>query len=535
MELEGKQVKICWNLKVNVLEQSDTLFKKFKNFDEMLIKTPSPTTDDHIKLLIKPTKVLIRSLDIKFSSVGSFYDINNMHIDHAEEIVKEQQESKSIVDGVPAATESIVTIINTVVKDSSSAVEIAAVKPSEVVKEQEIINTLDNVTKSKVAESVSRDSDTAKIISSSDIVALKDLLSDSEKRLRDRKMKITSLKISLASMEKKNAEKKLSVQKRDRKIKELEETMKIKDDAYKRFKEMHRSHKKENLRNCQDSLEMKLLELEVELSKKNVSISKLEEEIRSLRKFKSWSRNLEKELAALKKKLHSPLDDKEERSAEEVPKASSNIFGDEIEIEELPDTGNMATDSTDETIESISSFLAELGDTTNESIDPEVTSPKSKTKAASKSASVSHDPRKSSDDKVVLKQKAVSVDATRSNQMPASENDVVLINEESFNDTITTLSSDDEINLTRDGEENNLLESMLEDHPTFSKEEVITIQEEALKSFLTLKPFASLCAKSDNIVVNKKRIRQGKEGRDFVKIPSKRTKLDEFLVRALDL
>ena len=175
MELEGKQVKICRNLKVNVLEQSDTLFKKFKNFEEMHIKTPSPTTDDHIKLLIKPTKVLIRSLDIKFSSVGSFYDINNMHIDHAEEIVKEQQESKSIVDGVPAATESIVTIINTVVKDSSSAVEIAAVKPSEVVKEQEIINTLDNVTKSKVAESVSRDSDTAKIISSSDIVALKGL------------------------------------------------------------------------------------------------------------------------------------------------------------------------------------------------------------------------------------------------------------------------------------------------------------------------------------------------------------------------
>lgn len=513
MELEGKQVKICWNLKVNVLEQSDTLFKKFKNFDEMLIKTASPATDDHIKFLIKPTKVLIRSLDKQFSCVGSFYDINNMHIDHAEEIVKEQQESKSIVDGVPA-TESIVTIVTTVEEDSSSAVDIAAVKLSEVVKEQEF-NTLDNVTKSKVAESVSRDSD-SESISSSDIVALKDLLSDSEKRLRDRKMKITSLKISLASMEKKNAEKKLSVQKRDRKIKELEETMKIKDDAYKRFKEMHRSHKKENLRNCQDFLEMKLLELEVELSKKNVSFSKLEEENRSLRKFKSWSRSLEKELAALKKKLHSPLDDKEERSAEEVSKASSNIFGDEIEIEELPDTGNMATDSTDE-IEFISSFLAELGDTTNESIDPEVTSPKSKTKAASKSASVSHDPRKSvdtsSDDKVVLKQKAVSVDATRSNQMPASENDVVLINEESFNDTITTLSSDDEINLTRDGEENNLLESMLEDHPTFSKEEVITIQEEALKSFLTLKPFASLCAKSDNIAVNKKRIRQGKEGR----------------------
>ena len=197
MEVDGKQVKICWNLKVNVLEQSDTLYKKFKNFEVMLIKPTNPSTNDNIKLLMKPTKVLIRSLDKKFSSVGSFYDINKMHIDNAEEIV-EQQESKSIVDGVPA-TESIVTIVTTVEKDSLSADIVALLRPSdsEVVKDQEIINTADIVSKSKVAESVSKDSETEteRSISSSDMVALKDLLSDSEKRLRDRKMKITSLKI----------------------------------------------------------------------------------------------------------------------------------------------------------------------------------------------------------------------------------------------------------------------------------------------------------------------------------------------------
>jgi len=513
LELEGNQVKICWNLKVNVLEKADILLEKFKSTEGMPDKHAKPgNLASDRKLIIKPT-VVLKPLEKQFTKVGSFYHINDLQ--ESSKVTKENVSKESDSNPKPTVAEDVSS------KDLKSLAE-------------------------------------KKDISSSDILALKDLLSDSERKLRDRKMKITSLKISLASMEKKNAEKKLSVQKRDRKIKELEEAMKIKDDAYKRFKEMHRSHSKENLRNCQDSLEVKMLDLELELSKKNASIVRLEEENRSLRKFKSMSRGFEKELASLKSKLTSPhhSQDKSSSDAEKSGKLITRDFEDESEVTIAE---NIQTESADETIESISSFLADIADTSAKSVDLEKSistqkiSPK---KVSNKTVSKAHPPlskakaaSKPNDNSAgrikVTKTfwpkdasaRPPSAGASQSKQKTIEDyfldrEDAVTPHEDSQNDSITTLSSDDEINLTRDGEEDTLLESMLEDHPTFSKEDVITIQEETVTSFLTLKPFASLCAQSDNIVEPKKRSRQVEE---FCEIPSKRTKLNEYLRRAMEL
>lgn len=300
-----------------------------------------------------------------------------------------------------------------------------------------------------------------------------------------------------------------------------------------------------------------MLGLELELSKKNASIARLEEENRSLRKFKSMSRGFEKELVSLKNKLNSPYHSQEKSSsdAEKSEQISRNNFEEEAEVNSGE---NIQTDSADETIESISSFLADIANTSAKSLDletsissqkisPEEPSNKSVTKAhpppKGKAASIHVDnsvgrikvtktfwPRDASS-------RPPSTDASQSKQKTIEDyfvdkDNAVTPHEDSLNDSITTLSSDDEINLTRDGDEDILLESMLEDHPTFSKDDVITIQEETVKSFLTLKPFASLCATSDNIVEPKKRLRQVE---DFGEIPSKRTKLNEYLKRAMEL
>lgn len=302
-----------------------------------------------------------------------------------------------------------------------------------------------------------------------------------------------------------------------------------------------------------------MLGLELELSKKNASIARLEDENRGLRKFKSMSRGFEKELVSLKSKLNSPYrsQEKSPSDAEQSGKKIRNNFEEEAEVNIAE---NIQTDSADETIESISSFLADIADTSAKSVDletsistqkisPEEGSNKSVAKAyplpPPKGKAVSKPVDNSVGCIKVTKTfwprdasaRTPSTDASQSKQKTIEDyfvdnDDAVTPHEDSQNDSITTLSSDDEINLTRDGEEDNLLESMLEDHPTFSKDDMITIQEETVKSFLTLKPFASLCAKSDNIVEPKKRLRQVE---NFSEIPSKRTKLNEYLRRAMEL
>eukprot|EP00092_Neocalanus_flemingeri_P023265 GFUD01025226.1.p1 GENE.GFUD01025226.1~~GFUD01025226.1.p1 ORF type:complete len:513 (+),score=147.08 GFUD01025226.1:108-1646(+) len=505
--LEESQVRICRNLQVNVLEKADSLLAKFQN-----IEMSSKLRQDR-KLFIKP-KVFINPLPKRWAEVGTFYDVGDS--DFVDDILNKNA-SKKVVD-IPEKGTS---------EDASHGLE----------------------------KTVTED----KKDLSSEFLSLKDLLSDSEKRLSDRKMRITSLKINLANMEKKNAEKKLSIQKRDRRIKELEETMKIKEDGYKRFKELKGIRSKDNLRNMQESLEEKLLGLELELSKKNNKIRRLEEENKSLSKFKSWSRSLEKELADLKKNLNRPTHSKENTAivTEKVSsKKTTNIFQDEIEIEldDTPDAVKEHSNANDETIESISSFLAELADTTDESLDLEKNISSSQITTEETSNPYNRKDRSLAKGKSTLKSvdntsawlalarptttvatsSAASAETSQKQQKTIQD---YLVNQKKSrtadddkDDTITTIS-DDEINVNIDGEVI-LLESMFEDHPSFSKDNVITIEEEPVESFLNLKSFASLCAKSDNIVEPQKRTRQVEK---FGEIPSKRHKIDEYMRRAMEL
>ena len=234
---------------------------------------------------------------------------------------------------------------------------------------------------------------------------------------------------------------------------------------------------KDNLRILQETLEAKLLDLELEVSKKNAIINKLKEENKSLQKFKSWSSSLEKELA----RLNRGIDVDEKESCMEA----TDLFKDEIKIEESSVCSvRESVDAPDETIELTSSFLRELAsNTTDESLDLEENVAQSHTEI-SKSYKVTSFERKSQDSLNYIDKSIAAND-----------------------DVIKTLSDDnDENSLTSDSEDD-LLETIYVEHPS----------EESVKSFISLKSFSSLCAKYDNI-----------SRRDQEKRPSKRQKLSEF-------
>jgi len=77
------------------------------------------------------------------------------------------------------------------------------------------------------------------------------------------------------------------------------------------------------------------------------------------------------------------------------------------------------------------------------------------------------------------------------------DDDIIEVNEKAPNFTI---SSDDEIHLVNEGEEDDILIPTLEQYQPFSLVGIPTIQEEIVDPFVRLQPFASLCAKSSNIV-----------------------------------
>eukprot|EP00091_Calanus_sinicus_P015320 TRINITY_DN33451_c0_g1_i1.p1 TRINITY_DN33451_c0_g1~~TRINITY_DN33451_c0_g1_i1.p1 ORF type:complete len:154 (-),score=36.78 TRINITY_DN33451_c0_g1_i1:185-646(-) len=83
------------------------------------------------------------------------------------------------------------------------------------------------------------------------------------------------------------------------------------------------------------------------------------------------SRGFEKELASLKSKLNSPSHSQEKSmgDAEKSGKISINNF--EYQAESTL-AENITTESADETIESISSFLADIADTSAKSVDLEM-------------------------------------------------------------------------------------------------------------------------------------------------------------------
>jgi len=506
MEFLGCPIRIRRNVKVNVLEKVEKLLATIKNSEETLEKVVSEEIiGDNKRWHCKPVRVDVKVLDKKFTNVGKSYDVNivddkNEVIEYSKnegiEVVMHGNIPKDVAKENGGRKDSEGTenkgISSNMDTDSSSGClevfledtpQVPGLSGSPIIVDDKDIAHLNvNIEDDSSIDTVGSARDTD--VSSLDAKALKDLLSDSENKLRDRKMKITSLKISLASMEKKNAEKKLSIQKRDRKIKELEENIR-------NFRDKQKSRTKES--NSQESLELKVVELAIEVDKKNTVISKLEAENKSLRKFKSMTRSLEKELAGLKESALVESNHLDERSH----KTSSNIYEDDLEIEHP-----------EESIESISSFLTQSNNGFKALPDSKDSIAESDGKSSMPEGLISHDKSKNkpSDD-------------------DSSSDDVIIvtINKDDPNDTITTLSSDDEIDLTREGDSDILLETMLDDHPTYCKDPVT--ESVPVKKFLTVKPFASLCAKSTNLVEQKKRKIQSQ---NIVNRQSKQAKLDMF-------
>ena len=92
-------------------------------------------------------------------------------------------------------------------------------------------------------------------------------------------------------------------------------------------------------------------------------------------------------------------------------------------------------------------------------------------------------------------------DAVIANTPIKIENDdIIEVNGRAPNNTITTISNDEEIHLVNEGEDDNILIPTLDHYPAFPLKGVPTIQEEIVDPFLRLQPFAYLCAKSSNIV-----------------------------------
>jgi len=444
IEFEGRQVKIVKNLKVNVLETSETLLAKKFIKTEVISKptnnSEEETLSDDKKFVIKPSRVDINPLNNKFNEVGVFYGSEQFHdiaVLLEERTIQNKNYQPVQHDDVKKLGEDDMEIIlDSDIEDTESE----AIIDNDTSSDPEIIVEEDTYKAQKVLENLRKNAcfldsedNTAKVC---DIMRLRNFLKESETRVRDHKSKIMNLKMSLASMEKKTAEKRLSVQKRDIKIRELEEAIKIKN---------------------------------VELFEKDVYISKLKEENDHLIKFKSGFKLVKKELKTLSRRSHY--------SKVKKPQSSErNIIEKEKNIE------SVSNDPTGENAESLSEFLSMITDV-------KVAGDKSKSKRVSCNTSKS----KSDGDVVEMDKDVIDIDIRMSN-------------EKDRYDTITAISRDDLVNEDDENILLNGF-GKLQHYPTFS-DGTSNIHEGTMDSFLRLKLFASRCANSPNIVKMKSKKRK---------------------------
>ena len=262
-------------------------------------------------------------------------------------------------------------------------------------------------------------------------------------------------------MEKKNAEKKLSIQKRDRKIRELEEIIKIKDG---------------------------------ELDNKNALIFELQKKNGLLSKFKASLKPIGK-VPEIVNGNPDFLKAKNLQPTTGVGDIFRNISEEVVMVDDLPD------DPSSGETDPVSEFLALIAQVKGLTGD-EGHSQQEKSNSSKNNEEIS--------------------------DIVEIENDVVIqINEKDVNDAIATISSDDEIHLVNEAEENILIPT-LEHHSSFSLEGIVD-------PFLRLKPFASMCAKSQNIVGRESKKRKvfqssftSSEG--FQSKPNKQAKLSQFQI-----
>jgi len=470
MELDGRRVKIVKNLKVNVLEKSQELLANNVNKYKVCPKpTNSPEnihSDDHDnKFVIKPVRVDIKALDKKVTEVGVFYGSCLLvpgQTSRCEEVTiqNETHESTQPTDVMGPGYEDDVVNIDTEETESEVVINIDDSCDSEAVSDSLKIQKVDEGNKNE--SNVSSDLEENTALVDCDVFELRKLLMESEEKLKNRRMKITSLKISLANMEMKNAEKKLSIQKRDMKIRELEEMVKIQDNK---------------------------------LRTKNMLISRLQKENILLSKFKSSLKPVGK-VPGIMKGISTNCEAKNTAATEEVEDVSRNVCKDVDMAENIPD------DLCGE-IEGISEFLNMVAQV-----------------------------KKVSED--VGNSRQVMSDASKNNEsndiVEIDNDDIIEVNEKAPNNTITTISSDEEIHLVNEGEDDILIPT-LDDYPAFPLKGVPTIQEEIVDPFLRLQPFASLCAKSSNIVERESKNRKKPPSKTLTEIfqrKPKQAKLSSF-------
>jgi len=339
MEFEGRQVKIVKNLQVNVLETSETLLaNKFGQTD--VISEPSENAEDEIlsedkKFVIKPLRVDIKPLDEK-CKVGVCYGshlFHNIAVRLEEKTIQKINHEPVQLDDVKKLGEDELEIIlDSDIEDTENeaVVNIDTSSDPEIIVEDtlEMQKDLENRSE-KTAYFLDFEENLAK---DCNINELKKLWKVSDAREKAQKKKILNLKTILANMEKK-----LSVQKRDIKIKELEETIKIKN---------------------------------IELVEKNAYISRLKEENDHLMKFKCGYKLVKNDLEILSR-----------RSYYSNEKNSQTTEGNIIEKDIKEST---SSDPTGKNAKSLSEFLSRIaeakvvGDKNNS---PRVSSKKSKNKA----------------------------------------------------------------------------------------------------------------------------------------------------------
>jgi len=439
---------------------------------------------DEKNFTLKPLQIDLKPLDKKFTEVGVFYDSSLLQYPYEDiEENGERVSTSTIVDSdevITVDSKEMNTVDSNVVSETDNINDTSQMGETDC-ESVKIIDTSFDPEEVKEAHQLQRGSGKVtdkgdmsfdikdnRVLTDFEIVELKHLLNDSERKLKDRKMKTTSLKLRLANIERKNAEKKLSVQKRDRKIKDLEEMIKIKDG---------------------------------ELVKKDTIISNLRKENERLRKSRSGQHKSSNSRSNISNCIG-------QNSREPL-----KINDDDKVIEE-----NLSSDSTIETVESISAFLTKLADTEGP------TSPKQRNN------------KKRARDEGTAEQ--TTIDAPKNKEkgdIVINYDDVIEISEDP-DDSIATLCSDDEVQLINDGEEGTLLNKMLEDHPTFLPNKVLNVQDRNMNSFLKLKPFASLCSEIPNLMegslVTEKRNRcsQSKtKPEGFYGLPTKEVNLDLFL------
>merc|ERR1712179_230516 len=428
---------------------------------------PKPTnspenilSDDYDKeFVIKPVRVDIKALDKKVTDVGVFYGSCLLvpgQTSRCEEVtiqneIHESTQPTGVMGPGYEDTEETESEVVINIDDSCD---------SEAVSDSLEIQKLDEG--SKIKSNVSSDLEENTALVDCDVFELRKLLMESEEKLKNRRMKITSLKISLANMEMKNAEKKLSIQKRDMKIRELEEMVKIQDNK---------------------------------LRTKSMLISRLQKENILLSKFKSSLKPVGK-VPGIMKGISTICEAKNTAATEEVEDVSRNVCKDVEMAENRPD--GLCGE-----IESISEFLNMVAQVKK----------------------VSEDVGNSRQD---------MSDASMNNEsndiVEIDNDDIIEVNEKAPNNTITTISSDEEIHLVNEGEDDILIPT-LEHYPAFPLKGVPTIQEEIVDPFLRLQPFASLCAKSSNIMERESKNRKKRPSKTLTEIfqrKPKQAKLSSF-------